>query len=48
MRPFVVNWKEVALHFIRGVQADAIADGSPESSALPRVSRAWAISPVRT
>lgn len=34
MRPFVVNWKEVALHFIRGVQADAIADGSSESSTL--------------
>jgi transcriptional regulator with XRE-family HTH domain len=34
MRPFVVNWEEVALHFIRGVQADAIADGSPESSSL--------------
>jgi transcriptional regulator with XRE-family HTH domain len=34
MRPFIVNWREVALHFIRGVQADAIADRSPESSAL--------------
>ena len=34
LRPFVVNWEEVALHFIRGVQADAIADSSPESSAL--------------
>jgi transcriptional regulator with XRE-family HTH domain len=34
MRPYVVNWKEVALHFIRGVQADAIADASPEASAL--------------
>lgn len=34
MRPFVVNWKEVALHFIWSVQADAIADGSPESAAL--------------
>ena len=32
MRPFIVNWKEVALHFIRGVQADAIAEGSSESS----------------
>jgi len=27
-------WEEVALHFIRGVQADAIADGSAQSSAL--------------
>ena len=34
MRPFVENWKEVALHFIRGVQADAIADASAESSSL--------------
>jgi len=34
MRPFIVNWEEVALHFIRGVQADAIADGSAESSSL--------------
>jgi transcriptional regulator with XRE-family HTH domain len=34
IRPFVVNWKEVALHFIRGVQANAIADRSPESSSL--------------
>jgi transcriptional regulator with XRE-family HTH domain len=34
MRPCIVNWKEVALHFIRGVQADAIADGSSESSSL--------------
>lgn len=34
MRPFVVNWDEVALHFIRGVQADAVAEGAPESSSL--------------
>ncbi len=34
MRPFVVNWKEVALHFVRDIQADAIADGSPEALAL--------------
>ena len=34
LRPFVVNWEEVALHFIRVVQADAIADGSSESSSL--------------
>ena len=53
MRPFIVNWEEVALHFIRGVQADAIADGSPESSSLlarllsydglPELSRAAAV-----
>ncbi len=34
LRPYVVNWKEVALHFIRGVQSDAVVDGSPRSSAL--------------
>jgi transcriptional regulator with XRE-family HTH domain len=34
LRPFIVNWEEVALHFIRGVHADAIADGSVESSSL--------------
>ena len=34
LRPFVVNWKEVALHFIRGVQGDAVVDGSPRSTAL--------------
>lgn len=34
LRPFVVNWQEVALHFLRGVQADALADGSAESLAL--------------
>ena len=34
LKPFVVNWQEVALHFIRDVQADVIADGSAESLAL--------------
>jgi transcriptional regulator with XRE-family HTH domain len=34
LRPFVVNWQEVALHFLRSVQADAIADGTPESNQL--------------
>jgi transcriptional regulator with XRE-family HTH domain len=34
LRPFVVNWEEVALHFLRGVQADALADGSAEAAAL--------------
>jgi|RhiMethySRZTD1v2_1073278.scaffolds.fasta_scaffold633077_2 transcriptional regulator with XRE-family HTH domain len=34
LRPFVVNWEEVVLHFLRGVQADAIADGTPETAAL--------------
>lgn len=34
LRPFIVNWEEVALHFLRGVQADAVADGTPETAAL--------------
>jgi len=33
-RPFIANWEEVALHFLRGVQADAAADGTPETAAL--------------
>jgi transcriptional regulator with XRE-family HTH domain len=28
LRPLIVNWREVALQFIRGVQADAVAEGS--------------------
>ena len=34
LRPFIVNWQEVAVHFIRGVQADAHADGMPETAGL--------------
>jgi transcriptional regulator with XRE-family HTH domain len=34
LRPFIANWEEVALHFLRGVQADAAADGTPETAAL--------------
>jgi len=34
LRPLIVNWPEVASYFIRGVQADAAADGSAETSAL--------------
>lgn len=34
LHPFIVNWREVALHFIRGVQADAHADGIPETADL--------------
>jgi hypothetical protein len=34
LRPLPVNWQEVAIHFLRGVQADAIADGTPETAAL--------------
>jgi transcriptional regulator with XRE-family HTH domain len=34
LRPFIVNWEEVALYFLRGVQADAIADGTPQTAQL--------------
>src|SRR5262245_18822273 len=34
LRPFIENWEEVALYFLRGVQADAAADGMPETAAL--------------
>jgi transcriptional regulator with XRE-family HTH domain len=34
LRPFIENWEEVALYFLRGVQADAAADGMPETVAL--------------
>jgi transcriptional regulator with XRE-family HTH domain len=34
LRPFILNWEEVALHFIRGVQGDARADGMPETAEL--------------
>jgi transcriptional regulator with XRE-family HTH domain len=34
LRPLIVNWREIALYFIRGVRADALADGTEESAAL--------------
>jgi hypothetical protein len=34
LRPFITNWKEVAHYFLQGVQADAQADGAPETLAL--------------
>jgi hypothetical protein len=34
LRPFIANWQEVARHFIRGVQADAHADATPETADL--------------
>lgn len=36
MRPAIVNWEDVALYFLRGVQADAIADGTRETAELLR------------
>ena len=34
LRPYIVNWQEVVLYFLRGVQADAIADGTMETAGL--------------
>src|SRR5208282_1275065 len=34
LRPFIVNWEGVILYFVRGVQADARADGKPETADL--------------
>src|SRR5256714_4034076 len=34
LRPFVVNWEDVVRYFIRSVEADAAADGTPEGAEL--------------
>ena len=34
MRPLFTNWREVVHHFIRGVRADALMDGTEETRAL--------------
>ena len=36
LRPFIENWEEVAVHFLRSVQADAVADGTEETAGLLR------------
>jgi transcriptional regulator with XRE-family HTH domain len=36
LRPFITNWEDVAVHFLRSVQADAIADGTAETADLLR------------
>jgi transcriptional regulator with XRE-family HTH domain len=36
LRPLLVNWPDVAVYFLRGVQADAIADGTEETADLLR------------
>src|SRR5262249_16265629 len=36
LRPLIVNWEEAALYCRRGVQADALADGTAESAELAR------------
>jgi transcriptional regulator with XRE-family HTH domain len=53
LRPFIANWPEVALYFLRGVQADAQSDGTHATAellarlmALPDVaslSEGWAL-----
>jgi hypothetical protein len=34
LRPFIANWSEVALYFVRSVHADALSDGTSETAAL--------------
>jgi len=34
LRPYLVNWAEVVRYFVASVEADAWADGSPQSTAL--------------
>ena len=34
LRPYLVNWAEIARYFIRGVEVDAAADGTAETAAL--------------
>jgi transcriptional regulator with XRE-family HTH domain len=34
LRPYIVDWEAAALYLIRGVQADATADGTAETAAL--------------
>src|SRR5262249_15795446 len=44
LRPFITNWQEVAHFFVRGVQADAQRDGSPEKLSL--LNSLWALPDV--
>jgi transcriptional regulator with XRE-family HTH domain len=34
LRPLITNWRDVARYFVRGVRADALADGSERTAAL--------------
>jgi len=34
LRPYLENWAEVVRYFVRSVEADAAADGTPETAAL--------------
>ena len=46
LRPLIVNWEEVAAHFLRGVQNDAHMDGTLETMALFRRLSALAEEPL--
>jgi transcriptional regulator with XRE-family HTH domain len=53
LRRWIVNWREVALYFLRSVRADALADGSGETAALlerllayPEVPGLWETPPL--
>ena len=46
LRPYLVNWEEVALYFLRGVEADAMADGTRETADLLRRLRAYPDAPL--
>ena len=34
LRPYLTNWADVVRYFVRSVEADAAADGRPETAAL--------------
>jgi transcriptional regulator with XRE-family HTH domain len=34
LRPYLMNWADVVRYFVRSVEADAAADGTPETAAL--------------
>lgn len=46
LRPYLVNWEEVALYFLRGVEADALADGTRETAGLLHRLRSYPDAPV--
>jgi len=55
LRPFIENWEDVAVHFLRSVQADAVADGTEETADLlkrlmsyPRVPPLSRLAPLET
>lgn len=46
LRPYLQNWEEVALYFLRGVEADAFADGTRETAELFRRLRSYPDAPL--